>query len=410
MPAAAPPLTDQGRSPGVRVLGIAVFLIAYGTNLSTPFLVTYRERLVLGDSATMAIFTVYVAGILSILPFAGQLSDRYGRRAISAPFIFMSAAASIIMIFGRDSFVLLLVGRLFLGMVSGAILSIGAAWMQELLGRGREQRSAVVSTLLTYAGFGAGPLVSALILEIGAWPLVLPYLIHAALTVLIIPFVMRIPQNETRSSSPIKLQLGIPEHGRDTFRRVVGPAAIWVFSFPSTSFALFPVIVSDAIDGSDVLVAAISGTLTAWSAILARPLLPRLGPERTLHLGMVCGTFGYVLGTTAFASGAWGLVLPAAVLLGGASGLLTGGSLALLGEMAEPSTRGSINSTFYLLAYPGMAMPIVLTAVASGIGLTAALTIVTSLSAVATLFLITGSRWRTPSTPAVDDRRTAQRF
>lgn len=398
-------LANGSRSPGAIVLGFAVFLVAYGTNLSTPFLVTYRERLVLGDSATMAIFTIYVLGILLATPFAGQLSDRHGRRAIAVPFVVISAVSSVIMIFGRDSFPLLLLGRLLLGMVSGAVLSVGAAWMQELLGRGKEQRSAVVSTLLTYGGFGAGPLASALILELNIWPLVFPYVLHAVVTLLIVPFLLKVPQTDNRTARPLRFHLGVPAHGQRTFRRVIAPAAIWVFSFPSTSFALFPVIVSDAVDGSDVLVAAASGTLTAWAAVLARPLLPRLGAERTLHIGMVSGTIGYVLGTTAFATGAWQLVLPAAVLLGAASGLLTGGSLALLGEMADEATRGSINSTFYLLAYSGMAMPILLTALASGIGLTAALTIITSLAALATVMLVAGSRSELRSKDGLDGPR-----
>lgn len=379
------------RSRAAIILGTGIFLVAYGTNVSTPFLVTYRERLELGDSATMAIFTVYVAGILLVLPIAGQMSDRFGRREVSVPFIFVSALASIIMIFGRDTLVFLLLGRFLLGTVSGAVLSIGAAWIQDLMGKGAEQRSAVLSTVLSYGGFGAGPLVSALILELDVWPLVFPYVLHAAATVAIIPFLFRVPQPDERSKEPLRPRIGVPPEGRDIFMKIVAPASIWVFAFPSTSFALFPVIVSDAIDGSKVVVAAVAGALTAWSALFSRPTLPRLGATRTLRLGMVIGTVGYTLGTTAFATDIWWLVLPAAVLLGGASGLLTAGSLALLASVADDKNRGAINGTFYLLAYPGMAMPIVLTGAASLIGLTPALILLTTIAALATARVLTQS-------------------
>lgn len=379
------------RSRSAIILGIGVFLVAYGTNVSTPFLVTYRERLDLGDSATMAIFTVYVAGILTILPIAGQLSDRFGRREVSVPFVMISALASIIMIFGRDNLAFLLIGRFLLGAVSGAVLSIGAAWIQDLMGKGAEQRSALLSTVLSYGGFGAGPLVSALILELDVWPLVFPYLVHAAATLAVVPFLLRVPQPSERSTAPLRPRIGVPSEGRDVFTKVVAPAAIWVFAFPSTSFALFPVIVSDAIDGSTVVVAAVAGALTAWSALISRPTLPRLGAVRTLRLGMVTGTVGYALGAIAFATDIWWLVLPAAVLLGGASGLLTAGSLALLAAVADEASRGAINGTFYLLAYPGMAMPIMLTGAASVIGLTPALIFVTGIAALATLRVVTHS-------------------
>ena len=99
-----------GVSDGIKILAVAVFLVAYGTNLSTPLLVTYRDRLDLGDSATMAIFTVYVVGILAVLPFAGQLSDRHGRQAITIPFVITSAVASLVMVFGQGNLVFLLLG------------------------------------------------------------------------------------------------------------------------------------------------------------------------------------------------------------------------------------------------------------------------------------------------------------
>lgn len=380
--------TRWGGATGRSILGSAVFLVAFGTNVSTPFLVTYKERLTLDNSATMAIFTVYVLGIVAILPVAGQLSDRYGRRMVAVPFVVLSAISSIVMILGRDNFALLLVGRFLLGLVSGAVLSIGAAWMQELLGRGLEQRSALLTTVLTYAGFGAGPLVSALVLEVDVWPLVVPYALHAGTTVAIIPFLLKVPQSSERSSEPFRLNFGVPPEGRLLFKRIIAPAAIWVFAFASTSFALFPVLVSDAIGASTVLVAAIAAALTAWSGLFSRPLLPRLGPRRTLHVGMVSGTLGYAFGAIAFETGAWGLVLLAAILLGAASGLITSASLALLAGVADESNRGTINGTFYLLAYPGMVMPILLTTLARFTEQTPALIAVTVLAALATLKLI----------------------
>ncbi len=371
-----------------QTLGLGIFLVAYGTNVSTPLLVAYRDRLSLGDSATMSIFTVYVSGILLMLPFAGQLSDRFGRKRISVPFVIVSALASLIMILGENSFIFLLLGRFLLGIVSGSVLSIGSAWMQEILGAGHEQKAALVATVLSYGGFGLGPPISALIFEVGAAPLQLPYLIHIVATLLVVPLILRLPESTQRSSEPIRLQLGIPANGQRLFRRRIAPAAIWVYCFPSTAFALFPVIISDAVDGSPVVVAGVSAAFTAWAALVARPILPRIGVERALELGMLLGSVGYVCGTTSFITDLWWLVLPAAFLLGAASGLLTGGSLALLNQIADDASRGSINATFFLLAYPGMTMPIVLTAVGSIIGLTNALVVVTLLAVLCTAVLI----------------------
>jgi hypothetical protein len=374
-----------------RILGLGVFLVAYGTNVSTPLLISYKERLSIGDNATMAIFVVYVVGILGVLPFGGQLSDRYGRRTVAVPFVLLAGLASLMLLFGRDSFALLLLGRFFLGASAGVVLSVGAAWMQELLGPRLEQRSAVLSTVLTYGGFGFGPL-SALLFETDRAPLIVPFAVHAAATLLVLPFLLRVPETAGKSTNPIRLQLGIPPNGRRFFRRVVAPAALWVFGFPSASFALFPVIISDSVEGSKIAVAAASATVTSWAGLAARPLLPRLGAQRSLNVGMALGTLGYVFGSLAYGAGVWQLLLPAAAGLGGASGLLTGGSLELLGRMANEASRGSTMSTFYLLAYPGMAMPLIITGMAVFIGLTSALITVTAVSALSMLWVVTGSR------------------
>ena len=94
-------------NPNAVRLAIGVLLVGYGTNVSTPLLVLYQERLDLSDSATMAIFTVYVLGIIGTVVLAGPVSDRYGRRMTCIPFIALSAISSLILILGRNSFPLL---------------------------------------------------------------------------------------------------------------------------------------------------------------------------------------------------------------------------------------------------------------------------------------------------------------
>ncbi len=376
----------------VWLLAAGLLLVGYGTNISTPLLILYRSRLDLGDSATMAIFAIYVLGIFSTLLLAGPVSDRYGRRAVFLPFVVLSALASLVILAGQDSFALVLFGRYLLGAVSGAALGVGAAWMQELMGPGNEQRAALVTTVVTYFGFGLGPPISAIFHVVNIDPLVWPYVVHAAVTAAALPLLWQLPEtvdlsDETIRARPIRPRLGIPPAARRVFWLVVVPAAVWIFAFPSTSFALFPVIVADEVPNADVVVAAASGALTAWSALLARPIVGHLGARRAVPVGMALGVVGYIFGTIAFATVAW-WVLPAALVLGAASGTINASCLGILGELAEPSQRGAINSTVFLLAYPGMAMPILLTTAAEVVSLTTALMVAT----VASTFALIWSR------------------
>jgi len=347
-------------------LTAGIFIVAYGTNVSTPFLVEYRRRLELSESATVAIFVVYVVGILGALLLAGSMSDRFGRRPVVLPMTALSGVASLVMIAGRDEFIWLLVGRFLLGVVSGAVLGVGTAWLLELYGPGGEHRAAVRTTVVTFAGFGVGPVISAFTFWLLPGPLVVAFVVHAAGVLVVIGTMLRIPETHAAEAGRrMRVSFGVPPSARQSFLVVVVPAAVWVFGFPSSGFALFPVLVSDSISVSDVTVAAAAGALTAWSGIMARPLVGRIGPGAALPIGMATGTAGYIAGTVAFAADLWPLVLLAAPLLGAASGTITVSCLSLIGLMADDARRGSLTSTFYLLAYPGMAMPLLITTLAT---------------------------------------------
>ncbi len=371
---------------------LVVFAVAWGTNVSTPFLSTYRERLDLGDSATMAIFTVYVIGIMGSLLLAGPLSDRIGRKVVVASTTAASVVASLILIWGRDAYGLLLLGRLLLGVASGAVLSVSAAWLQELYPPDRQRDAALRSTVVSFGGFGIGPPISALFDVADAAPLVAPFVVHAVATAAALALLSAVPETSPKIPRSLRPSLGVPATARRRFGRVVVPAAIWVFAFPSTSFALFPVLISDGIDASPVVVAAIAGAITAWSALLARPLVARIGLSGGVVAGMVSGLCGWAIGATALGQDIWPLVLPAALLLGCASGLLTAGALGLLAEVASPDERGRINSTFYLLAYPGMAMPVLLTTLAQPLGVGRAILVVWIFAATATVAITAALR------------------
>lgn len=343
----------------------------------------------LGDSQTQAIFTVYVVGILATLFIAGPLSDRFGRKSMCLPFVVLSALSSLILILGRDDFLLLLLGRLFLGVVSGAVIGVGSAWMAELVGQGNELKAAVLTTSVLYFGFGAGPLVSAIMEAAFPNPLVWPFVVHAAFTALVLPVLATLPETRVGDRrDPVRIQFGVPPAARSNFLRIIFPAGIWIFGFPSTSFALFPVLLRDAMGGLDVAAAGAAGALTAWGGLMSRPLLRRISISRALPLALALGTVGYVFGAVSFATDWWPLLLPAAILLGFGSGTIAGACLALIGQMADPDKRGALTSTFWLLAYLGMAMPVFITATAGVVGSTTAVIIgITVVAGLVTLWV-----------------------
>ena len=391
-----------------RRLAAGLFTVAWGTNVSTPLILRYQDRLGLGDSGAVGIFTVYVVGILGALLFAGRLSDRVGRRPLVLPATALSAVGSLIMLGGRDSLALLLAGRFVLGAVSGATLSVGSAWITELgdrpggggaaaLGAAR-LHVATITTITLYLGFGFGPITSALLERFVPAPLVVPYVLHAVACVVASLAMRRLP--ETKRPDPtvsLRPRLGVPPEARADFARVLAPSAVWVFGFPSVSFALLPVVLRGAIGGADVLVAGATGSLTAVSVLLSRPIVGAIGDaRRAIPLALAIGSGGYVVGTVALTTGAWWLAPLAAVLLGTASGTLMASGLAATEDLADEADRGALSATFYLFAYSGMAMPLVITGLGALTSTATALVVVTAaaITATATVALTAGRRDR----------------
>ena len=380
------------RSDAVTV-AIGVLMVAYGTNVSTPFLATYRDRLDLGPSATQFIFVVYVIGILAMLFVAGQLSDRFGRRNVLVPSLVLSAAGSGLLILGQDSYGFIIAGRILLGAASGAALGVGAAWIQELMGRGNELRAAFITTIVTYAGFGIGPPISTIWDRWLPDPLVWPFVLHIAASLAIIPALLRCRETVDVAAAAAatpgrwrpQIRFGVPDNARRRFWWVLAPFSVLVFAFPSTGFSLFPLLVAESYDGSEVLLTGVAGILTPWAGLIARPYLAKVSANSGLLHGAILGTLGYVLGTLAWAQGWWPLVWAAAACLGGASGVISTSGLTLVGEMTDDASRGALSSTFYLLAYAGMTMPLIITGLGAVIGIGPTLTIVCSAAALVTL-------------------------
>ena len=368
-------------------VALGLFVVGYGTNVSTPFLVLYRDRLGLGANQTQLIFVVYVTGILSTLMIAGQLSDRFGRKRLLVSSLALSAVGSALIIVGRDSFGLLVTGRIVLGVVSGLGLGVGAAWLQELMGPTQQQRAALVATMVTYGGFGAAPPISVLYEWLGPAPLVVPFILHIALTLAIIPAVLRVRETVDVHAAAARgpwrpaVRFGIPATARRQFLIYLAPLAVLVFAFPSMAFALFPVLLSDTVDASAVVLTGLSGTATAWGGLLSRPLIGRLNASTAMGWGAAIGTIGYALGTFAFVTGTWPLVWPSAVLLGAASGVISIAGLTLVGELSDPDSRGALSSTFYLLAYAGMTMPLIVSSLGEVFGTTPVLLVLTGAAA-----------------------------
>ena len=384
--------TSTDTSPGSprlrRRLALALFAVAFGTNVSTPLLLAYQTGLDLSAWTVTALFAIYPVGLLPALLWSGPASDALGRRRLTLPAVGGSALASLLFIFGASSVGTLFAARLVLGAVSGVAFVVITAWMQELSEPAQRQWSARLTGMIMYAGFGLGPLTAGILGQWGPAPLVTPYLVHLILLIVATAGVFLTPETVLSDSGRrIRPDLGLSSSTRGPFWRIVAPTALAVFGFASLAFSLLPVLLRPVMADVAVFVTGVVAAITALSIFATQTVSVRLGALRAAPIAFGSGTLGCAMGAVAFATGWWSLLFPAAVALGAASGLAVTSGLRFVDLLAEPARRGAMTGAFYGVAYAGMTLPVVIASLAGPSGFGTILAVLTAMAAAGTALL-----------------------
>ncbi|MCW2600809.1 MAG: hypothetical protein JWM02_2638, partial [Frankiales bacterium] len=271
---------------------LTLFAVAAGTNVPTPLLLVYKQTLHLSPQTLTALFGFYAAGLVPALLVAGPLSDRIGRRAVVLPFVAMSAVASLLFVVAAHNVPLLFAARFLQGVVSGAVFSVGSAWIGELSagdGSGARRAAAAMS-----AGFSLGPLTSGLLGQYAPAPTTLPYLVHVALVGVGALATRGLPETIThyKHREPVHESLVRKGDGWQAVT-VLAPLAVCVYAFPSVIIAALPVLV-DLPKGHAVVITGVLAGITLGASTLAAPLQQRVGAW-TPTVAAMCGAAGYAL-------------------------------------------------------------------------------------------------------------------
>ena len=369
-----------------------LFAAAFGTNVATPLLLVYRDRLDLSPTTLTAIFGVYALGLAPSLLFGGPASDRFGRTTVLLPAIGLVAASSLVFLAGENSVAMLFLARFVQGLASGAAFSVGSAWLQELVGPAHIVHAARRASLALNIGFCLGPLTSGLLGQYGPHPLVVPYLVHVALVLVLLGLALAIAvprgvwaagRRGVRGAS-ILPRAGLDPAARSAFVRTLIPTAIAVYAFPSVAVTVLPLPL-----GHQDHAVAFTGVLAAialGSGAVVQPLAHRLG-RRTGAAGVALGSAGYAVGVVTAASESAAAAVLAGVLLGGGGGLCLNSGLVLVQRISTPQTRGACNGLFYTWAYVGFAAPFLTTSFVDVDRLAVPLAILALLAAATALWL-----------------------
>ena len=153
------------RSRPFVALYVAVFVATMGISMVSPLLPVYAERLGATGIWLGLTFSVFAIVQTFVGPFAGRLSDRYGRK----PFIVAGLLVYLIAALGyltAQNFYQVIAFRAFSGLGTSLIFSVARAYVGDLTPRGQEGRWLGAFATADIVGFGTGPLVAGVLREV----------------------------------------------------------------------------------------------------------------------------------------------------------------------------------------------------------------------------------------------------
>ena len=338
------------------LLAFALCIITLAVNLQAPLYITYADFSGRGAAATAVAFSGYVLGVLPVLLALGGLADRVGRRPLILAALGLSMLATLLMLLA-PSLETLGVARLFLGLGTGLASATATAYMGELMAGSDSSRAANWVTASTSLGFGLGAALTSLFLLAG--PSLTPGSFHLQLLLAFIAIVLvwRLPD---------------PRPAQRT-------AMLRLPCYPAGSLAYgFAILLAWACVG--LVIALLPGILrqhglSAWSGfstfcviscgLLFQPMAQRLPSAQATLLGLAILPCSYALLAWGADRGALHAVLFGAVAASSACyGFIYLGGLAAVNQLAgSEKTRASAG--FFLLAYMGFSLPVIVTGLLS---------------------------------------------
>ncbi|ALV46846.1 hypothetical protein MB46_16485 [Arthrobacter alpinus] len=357
----------------------AVFILAWGGNHFTPLLSLYRD---IGHYSVVSVdlfLATYVLGLIPGLLVSGPLSDRYGRKPLTIIGVILGIAASVILALCFRSEVLMCAGRMLAGIGVGIGMAVGTSWLKELsmapFDKSADATAGARRPSLTLTlGFGLGAGASGVLAQWGPWPTITPYALHIILSTAALLALWKAPETvvpETTHSgqraTSLLDDLRVPLASHLRFRRVILPAAPWIFATAGVAYAVIPMLEGERLGTMQLGYATLLTVLTLGTGALIQPFTARINAAtggRAILLGMTTMTAGLIVA----AINAYYLSLVAgavsAVLLGASYGIALVSGLVEIQRIATGRDLAGLTGVFYSLSYIGFLLPMALAGLA----------------------------------------------
>ncbi|KJK59332.1 MFS transporter [Saccharothrix sp. ST-888] len=336
----------------------AFWAVMVGTTVPTPLYPRYQEAFDFSDLMVTVAFAVYALGVVLGLLCFGSLSDRLGRRPVTAVSLLLAGAAAGVFLAAGD-LVVLLVGRVLSGLAAALVTGAATAHLTELAAPGEQVRAGRIALAANMGGLASGPLLAGSLAEWAPAPLRLVWIVVAALVLLTLLLLATVPETVPRRSGRGLIALALPRvpaEIRVPFVRCAlaagsGFAVLGVLT--ATTGLFFDLLLKLSVPTLSGATVSLAFVCVGTGQLLARVPTPR----RVLPIACLGLVTAAVLLATAMLTASAAPLVAASVTVGLSSGLALGDGIALVTRRTEPAVRGQTFSALFAVIYAMLALP-----------------------------------------------------
>jgi MFS family permease len=352
------------RTIGFVLISYAFLVTMLGATLPTPLYPLFAQRYSLGELMVTVIFAVYAFGVIAGLLAFGELSDVIGRKPVLLAGLVLSAVSAILFLLA-DSLPPIFAGRVASGLSAGLFTGTATATLVDLVPGDRRRLASFVAVVVNLGGLGLGTLLAGLLADHFGSPLRLPFVVNLGLLVPAIVGVLLAPESVQRRRFRLRLQrLSVPEEVRAVFVRGAA-AGFGIFAVAGVFSAVAPAFLAQVLGRTSHTLAGLVVFLLFGASIVGQLAVPRLSDRRALVAGCALSLAGTGLLALALEIESLATLLSSSIVLGLGQGLVIGAGLAAINQRAPVARRGETASSFFVVMYVGLSVPVIGTGIAA---------------------------------------------
>ena len=346
------------RNTGFVLVAYAFLVTMIGTTLPTPLYPLFEQRYSFGELMVTVIFAVYAFGVIAGLLVFGNLSDEIGRKPVLMIGLTFSAVSALLFLFA-GSLAPIYAGRVVSGFSAGIFTGTATAMLIDLAPGGRRRMASFVAVVVNLGGLGLGTLLAGLLADYARSPLRTPFVVDLVLLVPAVVGLLVTPETVQRRAFRLRLQrLSVPSEVRSVFIRGA-TAGFGSFAVAGVFSSVAPVFVATILGRTSHALAGVIVFILFSASIVGQLLVSLLSDRRALISG--CALLVGGVGLLALALGIESLaaLIASASVVGLGQGLVVGAGLAAINQRAPVERRGETASSFFVVMYVGLSLPVI---------------------------------------------------